>query len=346
MNASINILKALGIITVVCGHLFSGVPKDLIYLFHMPLFFFLSGYLFKEKPVKSFFKQKLVNLILPYVAYLAVFNIPSFAGFVQNVILQGKHELAASYLKHFAIQVYGGQSLKDITGVFWFVTCLFFTQQTYNLLLKRRNINIHIVVLIAYLLAIFNQYVLAPFPFPLALNVVLGAILFFHLGYEFKKAGILQTKHLYYSLPLSLVGIALALMKIPVWFDMKVASYGLPVLSIVISLSLILVATSLSGWIARIPKITPALSYIGAASMTIMSLHQLFHIKVADKFGLTAPLPVFLLCLLGPLVLHVGFTQVPIFKALFLGDLNEVKKLIQRWRPSGEPHPSAAFLRK
>lgn len=45
----INIAKAIGIILMVIGH--SGCPQwlhDFIYVFHMPLFFFLSGYCMKE----------------------------------------------------------------------------------------------------------------------------------------------------------------------------------------------------------------------------------------------------------------------------------------------------------
>lgn len=46
---TVNMAKAVGIILMVIGH--SGCPQwlhDLIYVFHMPLFFFLSGYCLKE----------------------------------------------------------------------------------------------------------------------------------------------------------------------------------------------------------------------------------------------------------------------------------------------------------
>lgn len=47
VHVDISIAKALGIILMVVGH--SGCPEILarfIYLFHMPLFFFCSGYFF------------------------------------------------------------------------------------------------------------------------------------------------------------------------------------------------------------------------------------------------------------------------------------------------------------
>ena len=43
-----NIVKGIGIILVVVGHLYWDFTQ-FIYLFHLPLFFFVSGYLYNEK---------------------------------------------------------------------------------------------------------------------------------------------------------------------------------------------------------------------------------------------------------------------------------------------------------
>ena len=47
-NNNIDIIKGIAIILMVYGHTF-GVARDFIYLFHMPVFIFVSGYCFKEK---------------------------------------------------------------------------------------------------------------------------------------------------------------------------------------------------------------------------------------------------------------------------------------------------------
>ena len=39
----LDVLKGLGIILVVFAHVNKGVPSQIVYLFHMPLFFFLAG---------------------------------------------------------------------------------------------------------------------------------------------------------------------------------------------------------------------------------------------------------------------------------------------------------------
>ena len=64
----IDAAKGIGLLCVILGHL--GVPylSTLVYTFHMPLFFFLSGIVFsgsKYSPAE-FLKRKLKSLVLPY----------------------------------------------------------------------------------------------------------------------------------------------------------------------------------------------------------------------------------------------------------------------------------------
>lgn len=48
-DESVTIAKGIGIILMVIGHSgLDGYPTRLIYMFHMPLFFFLSGFCFKR----------------------------------------------------------------------------------------------------------------------------------------------------------------------------------------------------------------------------------------------------------------------------------------------------------
>ena len=52
-NTRIDIAKGIGIILVVLGHAnLNMVLTNIIYLFHMPLFIFISGYLDKDQRSK------------------------------------------------------------------------------------------------------------------------------------------------------------------------------------------------------------------------------------------------------------------------------------------------------
>lgn len=85
MNSTISNIKALGILLMVMGHAIAGlsgiynIAYNFIYLFHMPLFFFCSGYLFKDKYTETinssfvFFKKKVKGLYVPYLKWCLLF---------------------------------------------------------------------------------------------------------------------------------------------------------------------------------------------------------------------------------------------------------------------------------
>ena len=71
--------KAIGILAVVVGH--SGCPQvihDFIYCFHMPLFFMIAGYFFKESNIynmRHYLLQKIKRLYVPYVTFSLSFIV-------------------------------------------------------------------------------------------------------------------------------------------------------------------------------------------------------------------------------------------------------------------------------
>lgn len=91
-NINIDIAKGIGIMLVVIGHTDSPL-HDFIYLFHMPLFFFLSGYAYKKidsyNPIKVI-KKRFKSLYIPFISiqlvYLMLHNI-----FIKiNILNSGK----------------------------------------------------------------------------------------------------------------------------------------------------------------------------------------------------------------------------------------------------------------
>lgn len=82
----IDIAKGIGIILVSFGHIRNGdgqsvwlpaldTPINFIYLFHMPLFFFLGGLTFSSRrSFPDFLKRKAQTLLIPYYVFFAVFS--------------------------------------------------------------------------------------------------------------------------------------------------------------------------------------------------------------------------------------------------------------------------------
>lgn len=87
----LTLLKGIGIILVILGHSFSFTGFDLlsnnfnkyihniIYSFHMPLFFFISGllsYSLKKYSIKVFYLSKIKRLLVPYIFINLIDIIP------------------------------------------------------------------------------------------------------------------------------------------------------------------------------------------------------------------------------------------------------------------------------
>lgn len=99
-DRSISITKALGIMLMVLAHTgFSKIGDSIIDIFHMPLFFFTSGYCFNESHLKdweAFARTKIKRLYLPYVGYSLLFLL------LQNIFVRF-HFYNDSYSIHDAI---------------------------------------------------------------------------------------------------------------------------------------------------------------------------------------------------------------------------------------------------
>lgn len=94
----ISIAKAIGIILMVVGHVYNKESWGVhfIYMFHMPLFFVLSGYFFKAPQnfteLLKFTRKKIIGLYLPYLLWTILFV------FLHNFLLKfGIGELAYSW---------------------------------------------------------------------------------------------------------------------------------------------------------------------------------------------------------------------------------------------------------
>lgn len=78
----VDIAKGIAIIAMICGHECSGFLREIIFSFHMPIFFILSGYTSHERSslkdiwdtVRKLFKR----IIIPVVLTVSVVNIEWF----------------------------------------------------------------------------------------------------------------------------------------------------------------------------------------------------------------------------------------------------------------------------
>lgn len=152
--------KGLLILLVIIGHTFiSGFFHDLIYTFHMPAFFIISGVLMNyssslKKPLRSVIFSKIYTLIIPYLFFEII-------GIVYHFIANGTLQNPIGY-------IYDIITMHCYNIVDWFLPTLFFAELLFIFLRKISNNYILISFgILAILLSgilnfiIFNRILLA-----------------------------------------------------------------------------------------------------------------------------------------------------------------------------------------
>ena len=121
----IDIAKGLGMLAVIWGHICCvGWSNDLVYSFHIPLFFFLSGLVFNEKKHNDFgqfLKNRARRLLLPYFIYSVITWL--FWALFTHYTGKPCNDYFSPLLQTFIAQGSGGYLVHNVS--LWFIPCLF-----------------------------------------------------------------------------------------------------------------------------------------------------------------------------------------------------------------------------
>lgn len=122
-DRGVDCVRGILILLVVVGHYKDNLTHDIIFLFHMPLFFILSGYLFKEDKLtdKLYIKKKTLTLFIPYSCYL-LFDL-----------LLIRRDFSLGGVVH---AIWGG---RELSGTYWYMTCFIIALLLFGFLLKHFN---------------------------------------------------------------------------------------------------------------------------------------------------------------------------------------------------------------
>lgn len=309
--------KGLGIILVVIGHVLRGINEAdmglnenffivsdfLIYSFHMPLFFFLSG-VFVEKSVNKNFKttilKKANSLLYPYFLWS---------------IIQGTIMLILSSFTNREMTIgILGKIVYDPIDQFWFVYTLFFIFITYFTL--RRKLIINQLLILSFILFFLSFYVDY-----WVLGSIFYYLIFLILGVYHNK---IITKSDHYYLTIIILSLFVLLNYIQLSFDLK---YPINALFIIATaLSGILLTVKISKKIVGI-RLFSFLNYFGEMSMVIYLAHILgasgFRIVLSKFIGVENIyihiIGGTLAGLLCPLLLYYVARKIKIEKVLFGG---------------------------
>ncbi len=154
---SLNIAKSIGIILIVAGHSFveesDSFIRSFVYLFHVPLFFIISGYFYKDEyTLKPFYLviRRIKTLWWPHFYWSAIFIL--LHNFFFKLHIYGDHVFRGVHIEYkdysillmlkkiFDLFLFKGS--EKLLGAFWFLPCLFFTVMIFmifNIIALRMN---------------------------------------------------------------------------------------------------------------------------------------------------------------------------------------------------------------
>ncbi len=255
----VDISKGLGIFLSIFGHLNYTFLHAFIYMFHMPLFYFISGYLFNPKKYsfKQYVFRKLRTIIVPYFVLGAI--IMAFDYFVYREV-------------HFVELIIQKRYLP-----LWFLTSLFFTEIIFYIINKFISNDYYKIIIVIMLFLGGNILSnIVDFRLPWNIDSVCFSLAYYCFGYLFflNKEKILNKKKILYVIAvISLPIIFLVEMRL---FNKSVDifsnNYGIFPLNIISALSGIFIINGISSFIIKNKYLSIILCYIGENSLVFFAL--------------------------------------------------------------------------
>ena len=180
----IDIAKGLGMLAIVWGHiLLFKYSCRVVYGFHIPIFFILSGMCFNHKKystVGEFISRRVKTLLVPYV----VFSLVTWFIYILGVLFT--HNDTMKNCWYYLLQTVLAQGSDGYLGhnvALWFVPCLFVVEVLYFLIAKLSDGIIFIICLLCLIVGVmlsrrFYNFTVLPW----SIDSALVAIPFYALG--------------------------------------------------------------------------------------------------------------------------------------------------------------------
>lgn len=278
----IDSVRGFAMFLVIWGHCVGRAPETdlLIYAFHMPLFFAVSGLLFrfnKYPGIGACTLDKAKKLLLPYL-WMFLINIPLW---YLLVAINGNLGNCASPLDLF-VGFLTGQEFGLLTAPpLWFLPCLFFVSVLYwalSWLHEKKGFNIWISLLVMLLLAtVLDAYNARTV---LHIATVPMATFFYGLGHQFMlnrdavlgALGYKRSRVRYFVVLAGLIAVGVWLSFVNGRITMMGNGYNVFGLAVAHSMALSLATVML---FVMLPKIWP-IDYVGKNTLFYLGFHMFF----------------------------------------------------------------------
>ena len=285
---SFDIAKGIGMLCIIAGHLSRPEVGEVVFSFHVPLFFLIAGYFYHApKSGVEALKKRAHRLLAPYVMCAVVCSIGRGTRFA----LFGR--VWKSWLgiaKCFQSALYGSGSLKDPTGEIvafgaaWFLLAIFWALMLYDAICDKKYATPAAILLFVVSTATRKWWL------PLSFQAGMCAVIFIHIGHVVRTRlpGLLGTGKV--SLRIALPSLLIWLVTIYAYeghMSMVKCSFPCIPIDFLSAITGTLVVMWVSGMLAQVPFVSSALAWYGENSLTVLCFH-VFDMKVIPWKVLTA----------------------------------------------------------
>ena len=289
----VDIVKGIGITLVVMGHndfaLIAPFAHKLIYSFHMPMFFFMSGLFFKpDLPFWAFVQHRFKKLLKPFFFMLLFIYLTSIS-FSKVSILEASSRLLKA--------MYGNGHYLDWVQL-WFLPHLFvvslFAYFFVRAIRQTKLSRVRWVLLTGlYIVGVLSIKLFSTFEFnllgkdlivyglPFSLDLVLISGFFFILAYELNQKQYVTLLESPLTLFMSGLTLIFLVWYFPSKIDFNIRQFdSLPVNTIEALLGIVFIL-ALSKQLERVNWLSTLFTYIGQASLIVL----IFQVPIQDYWG-------------------------------------------------------------
>jgi len=267
----IDVAKAIAIICMIIGHIVPlGELRNLIYSFHMPLFFVLTGFTMKKVSTrKEFFcqiKKDFFRILIPYLTIYLADNLMSIVVFKEEVrvdIIMDKLMWAS------AVEVKGHLAI----GAIWFLFILFCTKVIFSLVrllfpTVYNGIIFMFAALVGQIIAINQEWMI------FSIDIVFVAVFYMYIGSIMKDNWeFIESR----QMPITIIAwfVWMFYWNEGLWVEMATRYYPKFPMSIFMSLCGCICVFILSKAIENLPRLAKILGIIGKHTLAILGVHYL-----------------------------------------------------------------------
>lgn len=269
----IDMAKGLGIMCIIWCH--NETPlwlNNWMFSFHVPIFFIISGYFFKQKTIGTAVKDGWIQLIRPLLVTVLLSVLFLLIIFFKKGYYDGP-PFFFWMKKTFSFTIENG-----IIGM-WFLAALFYGKIILTILLKYFGLsNTFLGSLLLFVFSYVIYYYYSPVPFYILFG--LSSVLYLAIGYLIKQFDLLNRMPSF-----GLISWVIAMLIVWQGFKMPVdcSSFYFPkgcfsiLSSVLISISVIFIFRELESHLKKHVYLLSFFCYYGKNSLVLLCSHGLFH---------------------------------------------------------------------